>query len=143
MKKKLAVLTVWILILSLAFCLSACGKKEVQANLWAEAMYTDDAELGNGEKTIKVEVITPEKTVTFTLHTDAKTLGEALLSHNLIEGEKGAYGLYVKKVNGILADYDIDGSYWGLNKNGEGMMTGVDGAELSDGDRYSIVYTKQ
>ena len=142
MKKKIAVLTVWILILSLAFCLSACGKKEVQANLWAEAMYTDDAELGNGEKTIKVEVITPEKTVTFTLHTDEKILGEALLSHNLIEGEKGAYGLYVKKVNGILADYDIDGSYWGLNKNGEGMMTGVDGAELSDGDRYSIVYTK-
>ena len=142
MKKKIAVLTAWILILSLAFCLSACGKKEVQADLWSEAMYTDDAELGSGGKTIKVEVITPEKTVTFTLHTDEKTLGEALLSHNLIEGEKGAYGLYVKKVNGILADYDIDGSYWGLNKNGEGMMTGVDGAELSDGDCYSIVYTK-
>ena len=29
---------------------------------------------------------------------------DALIEHNLIEGEKGAYGLYVKKVNGITAE---------------------------------------
>lgn len=143
MRKKFTVLTLLIFVLTICLSFTGCKKDEAPAGLWAGAMYTENTEMGSGEKTISVEVVTPEKTVIIALHTDAKTLGEALLSHNLIEGEKGAYGLYVKKVNGILADYDIDGSYWGLNKNGEGLMTGVDGTEISDGDRYSIVYTKQ
>lgn len=141
--KKSTLFTAFIMFLALCIFCTGCAKTAPSADLWADAMYTENTELGNGEKTISVEVVTPEKTVVFTLHTDKSILGEALVEHNLIEGEKGAYGLYVKKVNGILADYDINGCYWGFNKNGEGMMTGVDGAEISDGDRYSIVYTKQ
>ena len=141
--KKSTLFTAVILFLALCIFCAGCAKTAPSADLWADAMYTENTELGNGEKTISVEVVTPEKTVVFTLRTDKNILGEALVEHNLIEGEKGAYGLYVKKVNGILADYDINGCYWGFNKNGEGMMTGVDGAEISDGDRYSIVYTKQ
>lgn len=141
--KKSTLFTAVIMFLALCIFCAGCAKTAPSADLWADAMYTENTELGNGEKTISVEVVTPEKTVVFTLRTDKNILGEALVEHSLIEGEKGAYGLYVKKVNGILADYDINGCYWGFNKNGEGMMTGVDGAEISDGDRYSIVYTKQ
>ncbi len=143
MKKNSTLFTAFIMVFALCIFCAGCAKTAPSADLWAEAVYTENTEHGNGEKTISVEVVTPEKTITFTLHTDKNTLGDALLEHALIEGEKGAYGLYVKKVNGILADYDVDQSYWGLNKNGESMMTGVDGAEISDGDRYSIVYTKQ
>ena len=69
-------------------------------------------------------------------------LGDALSEHDLLEGEEGEFGLYVKKVNGILADYDIDKTYWGLYKNGEYLMTGVDTTEIADGEHYELVKTK-
>lgn len=78
----------------------------------------------------------------FTVTSSKKTVGEALLDEGLIEGEDGPYGLYVKKVNGIVADYDVDQSYWSFNINGEYAMTGVDTTDIVDGDTYSFVYTK-
>ena len=126
----------------LCICLSACNNTASETDIWKDAVYTEDAKFGNGEKMVFVDVVAEDKTVTFTIHTDKENLGDALTEHDLIEGEKGAYGLYVKKVNGITADYDTDKSYWGFNKNGERMMTGVDGAQVEDGDRYELVYTK-
>lgn len=128
------------LVVALCVCLCACGKTGT-TDVWLDAVYTEDTELGQGSNTLQVEVVAEEKSVTFTIHTDEKILGDALVEHNLIEGEQGPYGLYVKKVNGILADYDKTKSYWGLNKNGEGMLTGVDGAEIADGDHFELVYT--
>ena len=143
MKKGIKTLVSLVLIIILSLALASCNKNEVIEDLWANAIYKEDTELGNGQKTVLVDVVTPDKKVTFTIHSDKKTLGEALIDHKLIEGEQGAYGLYVKKVNGILADYDINQTYWGLNKNGESMMTGVDQEEFSDGGHYELVYTKQ
>ena len=142
MKKKSTLLIYFILGVILCLNLSGCKQEETKTDLWANAIYTEDTELGEGEKTVEVEVVTPEKSVTLTINSDKDTLGDALEEHKLIEGEEGAYGMYVKKVNGITADYDKDRSYWGFNKNGEGMMTGVDGAEISDGEHYELVYTK-
>ena len=135
---------IFSVILAVLLCVgvSACSKNETKTDLWAEAAYTEDAELGEGEKTILVEVVAEDKSVTFTIHTDKSILGDALTEHNLIEGEKGAYGLYVKKVNAIEADYDKNKAYWGINRNGEGLMTGVDGVELKDKDHYEFIYTK-
>ena len=82
------------------------------------------------------------KETSFTVTSTKKTVGEALLDEGLIEGEEGPYGLYVKKVNGIVADYDVDQSYWSFNINGEYAMTGVDVTDIVDGDTYSFVYTK-
>lgn len=113
-----------------------------KSGAWANATYLQDTEFGNGAKTVQVEVEAEGQSITFTIKTDAETLGEALLAHGLIAGEQGAYGLYVKTVNGILADYDVDGTYWGFYKNGEMMMTGVDGAEISDGEHYELVKQK-
>ena len=78
----------------------------------------------------------------FTIKTDKKILGDALLEHDLIAGEEGPYGLYVKKVNGITADYDKTQTYWALKKNGKDVMTGVDMTEITDGEHYEFVYTK-
>lgn len=141
MKNKLTVLTSCLLMTVLCLCLFACGGNVADKDVWAEAIYTSDTELGEGEKTVMVEVVAIDKSVTLTLHSDKETLGEALSEHNLVEGEDGAYGLYVKKVNGIVADYDENQCYWGFNKNGEGMTTGVDGAVFEDGDHYELVYT--
>ena len=153
MKKiALSLLTV-ILTVSLILGLCSCKQAEAPAGseagsainrvgLWSDADYVEDTTFGNGSKTVQVEVKVGEESVTFTIKTDKATLGEALLEHNLIAGEQSAYGLYVKKVNGITADYDIDQSYWGFYKNGEYMMSGVDTTEISDGEHYELVYTK-
>ncbi len=135
--KKIICLTICILCLFVAAC-----NKTPEKGLWETATYTGDTELGNGATTVKVEVKAEEKSVTFTVNTDKATLGDALLEHSLISGEKGAYGLYVKVVNGITADYDINQSYWSLTKDGGYMQTGVDGTEISDGEHYELTYTK-
>ena len=122
--------------------LVACGGEKAVGDLWQAAVYTEDAEFGTGESTIFVEVKAEDKAVTFTINTDKKTVGEALLEHDLIAGEKGAYGMYIKVVNGITADYDKTKTYWSFSKNGEYMTTGVDDTELADGEHYELVYTK-
>ena len=131
------------IILGLALCivLVSCGAN-VSQNIWGSATYTENQEIGTGEKTITVDVLAEEKTVEFTVHTDKETLGDALLEYELIAGDKGAYGLYVKVVNGIYADYNTTKSYWGINKNGESLMTGVDAEKIADGDNYEFIYTK-
>ncbi len=114
-------------------------KKE---GMWKSAAYLEDTELGTGEKTLYVEVGAEGQAIEFTIHTDKKTVGEALSEHKLIEGEKGPYGLYVKKVNSMEADYDKTKTYWAFTKNGESMMTGVDLTEFSDKDHFELVCTK-
>lgn len=149
-----------ILALLMTLCLFSCKKDEPETpqtpsgaeneaggtiapeGLWASATYLKDTTFGEGAKTVTVKVIAGGKSVTFTVKTDAETLGDALLAHNLIAGDEGQYGLYVKVVNGITADYDVDQSYWGFSKNGEYMMTGVDGTAIADGETYELTYTK-
>ena len=119
------------------------SKKEItKTGLWKDATYLSNKEFGKGEKTVVVEVKADDQTITFTLHTDKETVGAALLEHELIAGEDGAYGLYIKKVNGITADFDIDQSYWGFYINGEYSMTGVDTTKIKEGEIYQLVYTK-
>ena len=75
--------------------------------IWQDATYVQDTELGEGSKTLVVRVEVEENTVTFTIHTDAETVGQALLDLGLIAGEESQYGLYIKQVNGMTADYDM------------------------------------
>lgn len=136
LKKIVALLLVFMMLLSF----SACEKDT--ASLWDEALYTEDTLLGEGAKTLFIIVNCEEKNIKFTIKTDKETVGEALMEHSLISGEQGAYGLYVKSVNGIKADYDTDKAYWGFYQNGEYMMTGVDTTNFESGQSYELVYTK-
>ena len=140
-----------ILVMAMLFSLASCslfGKdaEEDEASateiLWQNATYTEDATVGNGAKTIMVSVIALEKTVKITVKTDRDNLGDALIESGLAEGDNGAYGLYVKKVNGISADYDKDKAYWGFCIDGEALPYGVSDAEISGGESYELVYTK-
>ena len=139
MKKTVISLTSLALTLIFIFTLVSCGGPK---DLWEKATYLEDTAFGQGATTVQVEVKAEDKSVTFTIKTDKKTLGDALFEHGLIAGEEGAYGLYIKVVNGITADYDVDQSYWGFYKNGEYMMTGVDVTEIANGEHYELVYIK-
>ena len=113
-----------------------------KAGKWEDAIYRKDVELGEGSKTVMVEVRVEEQYVTFTIHTDKEMLGDALMEHGLVEGEMGAYGLYVKKVNGILAEYETTGTYWAFYINGEYGLTGVDKTDITDGATYMFKVEK-
>ncbi len=137
---KIILFAVALVVLCAVFVFS--GNMTSDDDLWESAVYTEDTEFGNAEKTVIVKVIANDNSVEFMLNTDKETLGEALLEHELISGEKGPYGLYVKTVNGILADYDKTKSYWSLSKNGEYMQTGVSDTKIEDGEIYELTYTK-
>ena len=128
-------------VLLLSFMLVSCNKVE-KTGVWENATYRKDMEFGKGETTLVVEVAAEDQSVTFTVNTDKETVGEALMEHGLIDGEEGVYGLYVKVVNGITADYDIDRSYWSFYIDGEYAMSGVDTTEITEGTIYKLEYTK-
>lgn len=116
--------------------------KVAREGLWADATYVNDKTFGEGKTTIYVDVVVDGKSVTFTLRTDAETLGAALVAEKLVEGEDSQYGLYIKKVNGMTADYDVDGSYWNISKDGKDLMTGADSEKITDGAHYALTRAK-
>ena len=142
MKNTTKIIVAAALVLTILFCIVSCGEKKPAEGLWATALYTENTTLGEGAKIITVEVTAEEKTVVFTVKTDAVTVGEALLGVNLLAGEEGPYGLYIKSVNGIVADFDVDQTYWAFNIGGEYAMTGVDQTEITEGTVYQLVRTK-
>ena len=141
MKKTLNSLTLIALALAFILCLAACNKAD-STGVWENATYLNDMTFGNGAKTINIEVKAADQSVTFTIKTDKNTVGEALLEHGLIAGEEGQYGLYVKVVNGITADFDVDQSYWAFYINNEYAMSGVDTTAITEGETYQLVYSK-
>ena len=110
-------------------------------SLWEDALYAEDTEIGEGAHSVLIEVKAGDKSVTLTLHSDKDNLADILTENKIAEGDDSEYGLYIKKVNGILADFDVDGSYWGLFKDGEMTSTGASGITISDGEHYELVYT--
>lgn len=117
-------------------------KPDVDLGMWEDAKYLTDTELGEGAKTLVVEVKADDRQVTFTIHTDKTTVGAAMQEHGLLEGEDSEYGLFIKKVNGIVADYDVDQTYWGFYVNGEYAMSGVDTTNIEEGVTYCLARVK-
>ena len=133
MKKILTML----LIMTMAVSVIACGKKEEVST--ETTVYEDGAVIGEGSKSFEFTVVNMAgEEATFEVKTDEDTVGAALLENNVIAGEDGDYGLYVKTVNGETVDYDKYGKYWAFYINGEYGMTGVDSTDIVDGDSYAF-----
>lgn len=100
---------------------------------------TEGSVLGEGDTKFDFTVVDQDgKETLFEIHTDKEIVGEALQDVGLIEGEEGEYGLYVKTVNGITADYDKDGVYWAFYVNDEYAAEGVDSTKITEGDTYAF-----
>lgn len=78
----------------------------------------------------------------FVVKTDKKNVADALAEVGLVSGENSEYGLYIKVVNGITADYNVDGSYWSLLVNGEMSMVGASSVLVTEGLRVELKKTK-
>lgn len=74
----------------------------------------------------------------YTVKTDETTVGKALQNVGLISGEEGPFGLYVKTVDGVTVDYDVDGKYWAFYANGKQAPVGVDATNIAQGTTYAF-----
>ena len=142
MKKFFAI----ILALVMALSLMACGNTAVQPDADADAdapAVPDGAALGEGAHSFTLEITDADgKTITATIHTDAETVGEALSNLEIVQGEDSEFGLYIKTVNGITADYDVDQTYWAFYIDGEYAQTSVDMTAVNDGSVYKLAVEK-
>ena len=97
---------------------------------------------GEGKTAFYFNVTDLEGKVTkFLIKTDKTVVGDALLELKLITGDNGAYGLYVKSVNGITADYDKDKAYWAFYIGDQYASTGVDAIKITENATYGFVMT--
>ena len=138
-------ITSWILcmmlIVAMAFT-TGCGEKKQEKNTAGQEA-SNSTVLGEGQTQFTFTVIDKDGNETaFEIHTDKTIVGDALLEVGLIAGEESQYGLYVKTVNGITADYDVDQTYWAFYVNGEYAMTGVDTTNIEAGSTYSFKVEK-
>lgn len=127
-----------VLIVAMALSMTACTNNNA----------SEDANAGQeqaqvAEKSFTFEVVDKDgNTETFSITTDKATVGEALLEEGLIAGEDGQYGLYVTEVNGIVADYNVDQTYWAFYVDGAYASSGVDTTDVIDGSTYSFKVEK-
>ena len=118
------------LVIAIAFCQAACGS--LQDDLSSDIQSAK-------EVSFVFTVTGPDgKETSFNISTTKTTVGKALLEEGLITGEEGAFGLYVKTVNGITCDYDTDGCYWAFYIDGTYAVKGVDKTYIESGKTYSF-----
>ena len=134
----ISILLALIFVLSMAFTFVACQNEDGAGSESSTPVKSPETKI-----TITLEVVGPDgSSKEHVVSTDAsKNLRQALEGAGLISGDEGPYGLYVKVVDGVTADYDVDGSWWSLTKNGV-MCSGVDSTPIADGDHFEFTYTK-
>jgi len=153
-QRALPLLLCLILIAATVFIASGCGGAQTDVSGQSQAAQEQSAEasqpesssaeaaaktVGEGETVFTFVVTYKDGTSDrFEVHTDEQTVGAALLKAGLIEGEDSQYGLYVKKVNGVLADYDTDGTYWAFYVDGQYATAGVDATDVTAGAEYGF-----
>ena len=156
MKKALSCILCMVLIVAMALVTTGCngsaGNQTTAVTTVevtpteapaSEAVENEITVLGEGSKVFEFSVVDLEgKETWFEIHTDEEMVGAALMDVGLIVGEEGPYGLYVKEVNGISADYDKDKTYWAFYVNDEYGTTGVDMTPIEEGNVYSFRVSK-
>ena len=137
-----------VLIAAMALITSGCNGNKTSSDpdvsgSSTPVSQTEATVLGEGETQFSFTVTDGDgKETAYLINTDKKTVGDALLELELIAGDQGDYGLYVKTVNGITVDYDTDGAYWAFYVDGEYATSGVDTTKITKGATYSFKVEK-
>ena len=142
-KKLLALVLAFVLIAAAA--LTGCSTTPAETT--APPAETTEApaetqpvtELGEGASNFGLTIVDKEGvTHLYRIHTNVGMVGEALIEVDLIDGEQGPYGMYIKSVLGQVLDYETDGMYWSFYVNGEYALTGVDQTPVELGAQYML-----
>jgi len=96
-----------------------------------------------GSKNVTVTVVDDKGEETIYEHkTDAEYLRQVFeeIEGLTVEGPEEEYGMYVKEVNGVYADYEETGTYWGFYVNDEYCNYSIEQQPVNDGDAFTIKY---
>lgn len=144
-KKLITLFLGLMLVMAMAFTAIGCASGN-QADNNQQVQNTEEAQvtvLGEGATQFVFTVVDKDGNETnFEIHTDKEIVGDALLELELIAGEESEYGLFVKTVNGIIADYNEDQTYWAFYVNGEYATSGVDTTPIEAGMTYTFKVEK-
>ena len=138
--KRVSLILCIVLIAALAL-MTGCNETNTPDSTPTDTVVTatDVTKVGTGVTSFDFTVVDQNGNKTqFTVSTNQTTVGAALLENNLIAGKNGDYGLYVKTVNGITADFNTDGTYWAFYVNDSYAMSGVDQTSIKAGETYSF-----
>lgn len=95
-----------------------------------------------GTKNVTVVIVHKDgtqKELPFT--TDHENLAALLLEKELVTGyESEEYGFTIESVDGVTADWAVDGAYWALYEGEEYATTSAAGILLTDGGVYKLIY---
>ena len=133
-----------LLALVLAFVLTAAaalsGCSTTPAETTAPPAETQPVtEVGEGAANFELTIVDKDGvTHLYRVHTNVGMMGEALTEVDLIDGEQGPYGMYIKSVLGQVLDYETDGMYWSFYVNGEYAQTGVDQIPVEHEGKYML-----
>ena len=162
-KKSLSLIFCMMLIVAMALFTSGCNDKKIEtpvketsANVEepnkvvveieqeeTESVLDEVDVLGEDENKFLFTVVDRDGAETaFEIHTDKEIVGDALAELGLLTGEESSYGLFVKAVNGIVADYEVDKTYWAFYVNGEYAMSGVDATIIEEDTSYMFKVEK-
>ncbi len=147
--KILSLLVMLALFAAMALTLTACAEEDPPASEETTAATEETSASKEEEKeenpddenkiefTVEVTKADGSKK-TFTLKSDLENVGDALVTEGLIEGEEGAYGWFITKVDGEYHKWEEDGKYWAFYIDGEYAMTGVSSTPITEGAVYSF-----
>ena len=144
-RNMLSLLLVFVLLAAAA--LTGCSGEPIETTQPTETTQATEApqaggavtELGQGAKSFELTIVDAEGvTHAYRIRTDAEMVGQVLLELELIDGEQGPYGLYIKSVLGQVLDYETDQMYWGFYVNGDYAMVGVDQTPVVEGEAYML-----
>lgn len=142
LSRVLSVILCIALLAAAALTLTGC-QKTPKSSLQTAQTVSDGAVLGQGKTQFTLTIADLSGAETHvTVNTDEKTVGAALLSLGVIAGEAGPYGLYIKSVNGITADYDKDQTYWAFYQDGQYASAGIDQTDVTPGAAYALRVSK-
>ena len=95
-----------------------------------------------GSKQVTIQIVHKdgsEKNLEF--GTDHEYLADLLLEKELVTGYASEeYGFTIESVDGVTADWNVDGAYWALYEGEEYATTSAAGIVLVDGGIYRLVY---
>ncbi len=135
-KRCLSLILFTVLLAAMAQFAIGCGEKEI---LGEGIIIEDGKTYGEGAKSFIFEVVDKDgNSVSCTVKTDKTKVGEALMDNKLIKGEVGDYGLYIKTINGITADYDVNQTYWAFYIGGEYATASADMTDIVEGTTYTF-----
>ena len=128
MKSKKIVFAVMALVLVVA----------VMAGLYA----TTRQESVEGAKAVTIVIVHKDGTEKILeYNTDLGYLSELLLEKELVTGYASEeYGFTIESVDGVVADWAVDGAYWALYEGDEYATTSAAGIVLVDGGVYKLIY---